>query len=112
MAAVTALQARDAGGPPLRGQLMHYPVTDLHEPYTQFALKNGKGDYDFNQEAIEFKEYYTNLYLKRAEDADDPLASPYCAKDLNGLPPALVITAEYDLLRGEGEAFANSLSDA
>ena len=107
LAAALALMARDRGGPPLAHQILAYPVTDADmdtESYKLFA--NG---YGLTRKAME---WYWSLYLQDQADAASPLAAPMRAQDLSGLPPALVMTAEFDPLRDEGEAYATRLEQA
>src|SRR5262249_40867621 len=71
-------------------------------------VENGSG-YGLTKEAIE---QFGAFYLPDNADATHPYASPYFADDLSGLPPALVVTAECDPLRDEGEAYAHRLQEA
>lgn len=107
LAAVTAQLARDRGGPPLRFQLLVYPVTD-HLADTP-SMRENDDRYFFNRRSAA---WYRSHYLARAEDGASPLASPLRAADFAGLPPALVITADLDPLRDEGEAYAERLRAA
>lgn len=105
LAAAVTLLAR-ATGPRLAGQLLVYPNTD------QRADRAPAGDEDpllFNRHSVD---WYRRHYLPDPADAADPLASPLLAADLAGLPPALVVTAEYDPLREEGERYAARLREA
>jgi acetyl esterase len=107
LAAAVALMARDRSGPSLVFQLLVYPVTapDFNMPsYRQ----NAEG-YGLTLDAMR---WYWDHYLQRPEDASNPYAAPLVAEHLKGLPPALVITAECDPLRDEGEAFAKRLQAA
>lgn len=108
LAAVTALRIRDEGGPPLCGQLLLYPVADYHTPPTPSYLANADG-YLLTREMMV---WFWGHYLSHAGEADDPRAAPLRAPDLAGLPPALVITAEFDPLRDEGERYAERLQAA
>ncbi|MFJ9363918.1 alpha/beta hydrolase fold domain-containing protein [Nocardia sp. NPDC101769] len=63
----------------------------------------------FNRDSVA---WYWRHYLACPEDGRNPLASPLLAQDHSGLPPALVLTAEYDPLRDEGEQYARTLSAA
>jgi acetyl esterase len=105
-AAVTHL-ARERGGPPLAFQLLVYPPTD-HRADTA-SLRESTDPWLFNRDSLA---WCWSHYLAREEDGDDPLASPLRASDLQGLPPALVITAELDPLRDEAELYAERLSAA
>jgi acetyl esterase len=107
LAAVTALLARERRGPDLRFQLLVYPVAD-HAFDTASYRDNAEGYFL----TTAMMRWFWGHYLERPEQGDDPLASPLRAKDLAGLPPALVITAEYDPLRDEGEAYAERLRKA
>ena len=108
LAAVTALRLRDEGGPTLRAQVLVYPVTDYHTPPTPSYLENAKGRGLTRGVMI----WFWKQYLADASEADDPRAAPLRAPELRGLPPALVITAEYDVLRDEGERYAGRLEEA
>lgn len=108
LATVTALRIRDEGGPPLCGQLLIYPVADYHTPPTSSYLANANGYLLTRDMMIWFWEHYLN----HAGEAEDPRAAPLRAPDLSGLPPALVITAEFDPLRDEGERYAERLRQA
>ena len=108
LAAVTALRARDEGGPRLAGQLLVYPVTDLVMPARPSFVENGEG-YGLTAKDMA---WFRGLYLDAPSEARHPHASPLHAADLRGLPPALVITAEYDPLRDEAEEYAARLRDA
>jgi acetyl esterase/lipase len=104
LSAAVTLRARAAGEPSLVGQVLVYPVTDASFDTASYA-ENGKG---FMLEGDSMR-YFWNAYLGPDGDPDDAYASVLRAADLADLPPALVITAEYDPLRDEGEAYARRL---
>ena len=106
LAAAVALRAR-AGGPALAGQLLVYPNTD--QLADDRSMRAADDPFLFNRRSVA---WYRRHYLANPDDAADPLASPLRAESLAGLPPALVITAEYDPLRDQGEAYAHRLADA
>jgi acetyl esterase len=107
LATVTALLARDAGGPALRCQLLIYPATDLnmrHESQRRLAeghLLTRSG-----------QEWFHAQYLRSAADRDDWRASPLLAPSLAALPRTYVLTAGHDPLGDEGEAYARRLREA
>ena len=104
LTAVVALMARDRRGPALRHQLLIYPVAN-HDFATASYEENKQG-YLLSREMMR---WFWNHYLARPEDGANPYASPLRAASLAGLPPAHVITAEFDPLRDEGEALAARL---
>ena len=108
MAAVTALRVRDEGGLVLCAQLLLYPVTDYYTPGTPSYQENAEG-YGLTRDTMK---WFWGHYLSDASEGAHPHASPLRATDLSGLPPALVITAEYDPLRDEGELYAEKLRAA
>ena len=107
LAAVVALMARDRGTPRLSYQLLMYPVTDY--AFDTPSYRENATGYLLTRDGMVS---CWNLYLASRTDGDSPYASPLRAPDLHGLPPALVITAEYDPLRDEGEAYAARLLEA
>jgi acetyl esterase len=107
LAATTALRVRDQGGPTLCFQLLIYPVTDASFD-TGSYLSNAEG-YMLTRNGMA---WFWDQYCPDTEQRRSPYASPMQASDLRGLPPALVITAEYDPLRDEGEAYAAALRAA
>ena len=104
LAAVVALMARDKGGPSIAYQMLIYPVTN-HSYDTDSYRENGEGYFLTKNSMV----WFWNHYLRDEQDSKNPYASPLQAADLSGLPPALVITAGYDPLRDEGEAYAERL---
>jgi acetyl esterase len=106
LAAVVCLMARDRAGPAIAHQLLVYPATDLLMSHPSVKT-NGEG-YLLTADTMR---WFVDHYLGEA-DAKDPMISPIYAEDLTGLPPAHVITAEFDPLRDEGEAYAQLLEQA
>jgi acetyl esterase len=107
LAAVVALMARDRGGPALRFQLLVYPVTDCAFDTASYR-DNGEGYYL----TAGSMRWFWQQYLADPGQAAEAYASPLRARDLSRLPPGLCITAEYDPLRDEGEAYAARLRSA
>jgi acetyl esterase len=109
MAAAVTLLARERGEPDIRLQLLFYPVTDAAfdtASYHQFAE-----GYHLRRDAMMwFWEQYTRHPGERNEITASPLRAS--VEQLQGLPEALIITAEADVLRDEGEAYANKLRQA
>ena len=109
MTAVVSLLAQERGGPDITAQVLFYPVTDAdfdNGSYTEFA--NGPW---LTKPAMD---WFWNQYLPEGIDRTDPKVTPIhaTADQLSGQAPALVITAENDVLRDEGEAYARKLSQA
>jgi len=107
LAAVCALVARDAGAPKLAMQVLVYPVTDC-DLQTASYVDNGNG-YLLEERQMR---WFFSCYVRGDNDPTDWRVAPLRAPDLRGVAPAVVITAEYDPLRDEGEAYARRLLDA
>lgn len=106
LAAVTALMARDRGGPSISAQLLLYPIIAADfgtDSYRRF----GSGYYN----PVEAMRWYWDQYVPSAADREHPYASPLKAS-LAGLPPAVVVIAGHDPLRDDGLAYADALESA
>jgi len=108
MATVVAMRCRDAGGPTAKAQALVYPVTDHWSAGHPSYADRGVG---FGMTAADMR-WFWNHYCPDPAQGDDPHASPLRAPDLSGLPPAYVVTAEYDVLRDEGRDYAAALARA
>ena len=96
-----------ARGPALAAQVLVYPNTDYRGDTE--SMRENDDPAAFNRRSVA---WYWGHYLADPDDGRDPAASPLLAEDLSGLPPALVITAEHDPLRDEGERYAERLREA
>ena len=107
LAAVTAQQTVKRGGPAPAFQLLIYPATDFARRYRSRDLFAD----DLFLTDVHMK-WFEGHYVPEGTDLTDPRLSPLLADDLSGLPPALVVTAGFDPLRDEGEAYAEKLREA
>jgi acetyl esterase len=108
LAAAVAIMARDRAGPALRHQLLIYPVTDQDYSLPSYA-ENGDGSYYLSTDGMR---WFWGHYLGETATNEAPLAAVLRTSDLSSLPSATVITAEYDPLRDEGNAYAEKLKAA
>jgi acetyl esterase len=108
MATVITMRCRDAGGPALAFQLLVYPPTNL----TSFDTPSHREFAEDHYLTRASMDYFLAQYFAKPEDAARPDASPLLASDLTRLPPALILTAECDPLRDQGEAYAQRLEAA
>ncbi|MEM7077649.1 MAG: alpha/beta hydrolase [Pseudomonadota bacterium] len=107
LSAVVCLKARDESGPSIDFQCLLYPVTDCDMSRGSYA-ENGEG-YLLETRSMN---WFWDTYCQQAGQREEPLASPLRAQSLENLPAALVVTAEFDPLRDEGELYAAELSAA
>ena len=106
VAAVTAQQAKLVGGPTIVGQMLLNPVTDCD--FTRPSYIDNAEGYILTEGLMEwFWDHYCD-----PDDRTDPKASPLRADDLSGLPPAMIVTCQFDPLRDEGDAYADALAAA
>ncbi len=108
LAAVVALMARDWGGPRLCQQVLIYGETDYYDPGTVSYTTYATG-YGLTRASMI---WFWDQYLTRPAEHIHPYAAPLRASSLSGLPPALIITAEYDPVRDEAEHYAQRLQQA
>jgi len=107
LAAAVSLMARDKKEFLITNQVLYYPSLDLDVSEFRYPsqVENGKGYFVESDQLAE----YNSFYLIGDIDTDNPLVSPIREENLEGLPAALIITAEYDPMRDEGELFADNL---
>jgi len=108
LAAVVANLAKENNTPSICFQLLIYPSTNVGGEPTVSMRENAEG-YFLTKGTME---WFRDCYLNSEEDKINPLLSPILFEDFSGLPPALVITAEYDPLRDDGEEYAKKLADS
>jgi acetyl esterase len=108
LAAVVCLKSRDEGMPVPMFQLLICPITDL-STFDRESYHSYGNDFILTKTAME---WFRDSYLNGVRERTDPYVSPLLAEDLSGLPPALLITAEYDILVDEGRAYAERLGEA
>lgn len=107
-AAVVCMMARDRGTLDIGYQVLVYPPTDYYSPGTQSYIDNGTG-FPIGKD---FMVWVWDHYLPADVNLDDPYVCPLRSKDFSNLPPAIVLTGEYDPLRDESEAYAHKLQGA
>lgn len=107
LAAAVAQMATDRGAPTIKYQLLIYPVTN--HAFDTASHKNNAEGYLLTRASME---WFWNHYLSNPNDGENPYASPLRGQRLSNLPPAWVMTAEFDPLRDEGEAYAKKMKDA
>ncbi|MBB5173661.1 alpha/beta hydrolase [Texcoconibacillus texcoconensis] len=108
LATVTAMMSRDRNGPDLTAQVLFYPLTTFRDIELESREIYDSGYYFLSRQVMYLaRDLYTPNEMMRS----NPYTSPLHADDLSGLPPALVITAEFDPLRDEGEKYAQKLAD-
>ena len=107
LAAVMAIRSRDLGGPAIPLQVLIYPVTDAD--FDRPSCTDPENDLLLTRDGMI---WFWDHYLPDAARRTEPDASPLHTQDLSGLPPAIILTAEHDVLRDEGEAYAARLREA
>lgn len=107
LAAAVCLMTLDRGGPPIRQQVLAYPITDCDFTRPSY-LENADGYFLTTSQM----RWFWDQYCPDPERRREPYASPIYAISLSGLPPAFIFTAEFDPLRDEGEAYAAALQAA
>ena len=107
LATVVSMMARDRKGPRIDLQILIYPITDCNFN-TPSYLENKEG-YMLTRDLMK---WFWGHFLNDENQSNEPYASPLRAENLSNLPPALIITAEYDPLRDEGQAYGKRLQDA
>jgi acetyl esterase len=107
LAAVVSLMARDRNGPRIDLQILIYPITDFS--FDTPSYEENKEGYMLSRDLMK---WFWNHFIENENQANEPYVSPLRAENLSGLPPALIVTAEYDPLRDEGEAYGQRLQAA
>jgi acetyl esterase len=107
LAAAVSVVARNSGTPDLAFQLLFYPVTNLDYETNSYRA-NGTGYFL----TTDMMRWFWDHYLESEDIGRDMRASPLLVEDASGLPPTFVVTAEFDPLRDEGEAYAELLREA
>ena len=107
LAAAVSMLARDQQGPEISAQVLLYPVTSLE--YNTSSYELFKEGYGLDKQLMI---WFGNHYINNDFDRKNPYIAPLSANDLSNLPPAIIITAENDVLRDEGMAYAQRLKDA
>jgi acetyl esterase len=107
LAAVVAQMAKDSRAFDVAHQILIYPMTDQSRDYPSYE-RNARG-YMLTTAALH---WFMDNYIPDPQDRKDPLASPMLHSDLKGLPPALIISAEFDPLVDENQAYADRLKEA
>ena len=107
LAAVVSLMARDRQGPRIDFQILIYPITDCR--FDTPSYEENKEGYMLTRDLMK---WFWNHFINDESEANDPYVSPLRAKNFGNLPPALILTAGYDPLRDEGEAYGKKLQEA
>lgn len=107
LSTVLSLLAKDQNGPAIKAQVLIYPVTDMRfDSPSYMEFQEGFG---LNRDLML---WFSNHYINHEYDKGNPYVAPLTARDLGNLPPAIVITAECDVLRDEGMVYAERLKHA
>jgi acetyl esterase len=109
LSAVVAQMAHQKGAPKLAGQVLFYAATNAATLDTPSYKEFGEQSLGLPRRDVD---WFLDQYTPDPKDRLDARVSPLLRDDLRGLPPALVVTAEFDVLRDEGEAYARRMQEA